>query len=73
RTRCAVSGELRAFTQDLPNARAALREGRTLTIVALGSSSTQGVGATSAETSYPAVLQAELTRLLPGHDIKVIN
>ncbi len=73
RSRCAVSGELRAFTQDLPHARAALREGRTLTIVALGSSSTQGVGATSPETGYPAVLQAELTRLLPGHDIKVIN
>jgi acyl-CoA thioesterase I len=73
RARCAVSGELRAFSQDLPNARAALREGRTLTVVALGSSSTQGVGASSTETNYPSVLQGELSRLLPGHDIKVIN
>ena len=72
-TRCQVAHPTRAFGQELPRARAAFREGRTLTVVALGSSSTIGVGASSPEASYPAVLQAELARLLPGHDIKVVN
>lgn len=71
--RCQVANPTRGFSQELTAARAAFREGRTLTIVALGSSSTLGVGASTPEASYPAVLQTELARLLPGHDIKVVN
>ncbi|MCZ0735123.1 SGNH/GDSL hydrolase family protein [Phreatobacter sp. AB_2022a] len=71
--RCQVANPTRALGQELAQARAAFRDGRALTIVALGSSSTLGVGASSPDASYPAVLQGELARLLPGHDIKVIN
>jgi acyl-CoA thioesterase-1 len=48
----------------LPATAAAVRAGRPLTIVALGSSSTAGVGASSKSASYPAVLERELTRRL---------
>jgi acyl-CoA thioesterase I len=71
--RCAVSASLRSFGGELPHAREALRDGKALTIVALGSSSTAGTGASSDQTTYPAVLQAEMQRLLPGHEISVIN
>ncbi len=72
-SRCAVQAALRGFAEDLPNSRAALSDGRSLTIVALGSSSTAGTGASSEQTTYPAVLKTELERLLPGHEISVIN
>jgi acyl-CoA thioesterase-1 len=71
--RCAVSTDVRTFAQDLSHARSAIADGEKLIIVALGSSSTQGVGASSEAASYPSVLQDELTRLLPGHDIRVVN
>ncbi len=70
---CVVGQEIRGFAQDLPHARAAIAAGQVLNIVALGSSSTQGARASSDERTYPAILQEELTRLLPGHDIKVVN
>ena len=41
-------------------------------IVALGSSSTAGVGATSKQAAYPAVLERELTRWL-NSKVRVIN
>ncbi len=42
-------------------------------IVAIGSSSTQGVGASPAERSYPARLAVELTTRYPGVPITVEN
>jgi lysophospholipase L1-like esterase len=50
-----------------------LAAGRTLTIVAIGSSSTAGAGASSPAASYPSRLAIELRKLLPGHDIVVLN
>jgi len=44
-----------------------------LTIVAMGSSSTQGVGASAPELSYPSRLEAALNERFPGIDIRVIN
>ena len=44
-----------------------------LTIVAIGSSSTQGVGASSPAASYPSRLEAELRKRFPQVDIRVIN
>jgi acyl-CoA thioesterase I len=47
---------------------------RPLRIVAFGSSSTQGVGATTAARSYPSQLQDVLKRLLPrSRAVEVIN
>lgn len=44
-----------------------------LTIVAIGSSSTMGMGASSAEAAWPARLEADLRRRLPGLQIDVVN
>ena len=53
--------------------RAKLRTGQPLTIVALGSSSTSGVGAFGKGTAFPDVMQQELMRLEPTAHIRVIN
>src|SRR3954447_14807428 len=44
-----------------------------LKIVAVGSSSTAGAGASSPTASYPSRLLAELRQRYPGHDIAMIN
>ena len=53
--------------------QAELDAGEPLTIVALGSSSTEGAGATSAAATYPARLEALLRVALPGVELRVIN
>lgn len=47
--------------------------GTPIRIVAIGSSSTEGVGASSADNSYPAQLERELRRMLPRNRITVLN
>src|SRR5262249_42486863 len=42
-------------------------------IVAIGSSSTAGSGASSPAATYPSRLAVELTQRLPGHPITVLN
>src|SRR5579871_5623313 len=44
-----------------------------LTIIALGSSSTEGVGASSPAHTYPALLQKQLRAALPKVAVKVVN
>ena len=58
-----------------PEARIAARLDRRepLTIVAVGSSSTQGVGASAPDFSYPTRLADELKERFPAIDIRVIN
>jgi acyl-CoA thioesterase I len=46
---------------------------RAVTIMALGSSSTAGAGASAPATSYPARLEADLRARFPGIPIKVLN
>jgi lysophospholipase L1-like esterase len=60
---------------DYPLARASrhLEEDRPIKIVAIGSSSTAGAGASSPEASYPSRLEAELTRHFLWNDITVLN
>jgi acyl-CoA thioesterase I len=71
--KCWVTPELARF--DVPFNRVAIRlaTGRPLRIVAIGSSSTYGAGASTRANSYPARLQVELGRQFPGHPITVIN
>lgn len=57
----------------LPAVKAALAANTELTVVAIGSSSTQGVRATDIAHSYPAVLQAELMAALPSAHVVVLN
>ena len=60
---------------DLPLAHTArvLASGKPLKIVALGSSSTYGAGASTSAASYPSRLADELARRFPGHEITILN
>ncbi len=50
-----------------------LAESQPLTIVAIGSSSTAGAGASSPAATYPSRLAAELRARFPGREITVLN
>lgn len=71
--RCAAPEELTRFSVALPNTARAIRQGRELVIVAIGSSSTEGVGASDPTHAYPAVLAEELRRHWPRLTVTVIN
>jgi acyl-CoA thioesterase I len=70
---CNVLAEKARF--DLPLKRVArlVAAGKPVKIVALGSSSTFGAGASSPAASYPSRLAEELAWRLPGLDITVLN
>lgn len=57
----------------LYSVRRALREQRPVKVLAIGSSSTVGVGASSPAAAYPARLEVTLEGFLPGVDIRVMN
>ena len=57
----------------LPRVKEAVEHNSELTIVAFGSSSTQGWHSSSIAQSYPAVLQAALSAALPMAHVAVIN
>ncbi len=57
----------------LPRVASKLASGQPVVIIAFGSSSTAGFGATSPEFNYPNRLAAQLHRQYPTADITVIN
>ena len=57
----------------LPHVASKLAAGEPVMIVAFGSSSTQGYGASSPDFSYPNRLAAQLHRQYPTADITVVN
>src|SRR6202012_638228 len=57
----------------LPHVAGKLASGQPVTIVAFGSSSTQGWGSSSPEFNYPNRLAAQLHRQYPGVEITVLN
>jgi len=57
----------------LPHVAARIAKGESVTIVALGSSSTEGHGASRPEFSYPSRLAAELQGRFPGVKVRVLN
>lgn len=57
----------------LPHVAGKLAAGKPVVIVAFGSSSTQGYGASSPEFNYPNRLAAQLRRQYPTADISVVN
>jgi acyl-CoA thioesterase I len=71
--RCTAPAELTQFKVALPNTARAIRQGRSLVIVAIGSSSTEGIGASDPTHAYPAVLAEELRRRWPRLAVTVIN
>lgn len=70
---CTVPPEFVNMPTQLRHTRAAFKAGKSIRIVALGTSSTAGTGAATRADAYPAKLQSELSRLLPGAKIVVIN
>jgi lysophospholipase L1-like esterase len=57
----------------LPHVAGKLVAGKPVVIVAFGSSSTAGYGASSPDFNYPNRLAAQLRRQYPGADITVVN
>lgn len=70
---CAAPPALQAIAARLDRSAARIEEGKSLTILAIGSSSTRGNGATSPAMSYPSRLERELRRRFPAVDIKIVN
>jgi acyl-CoA thioesterase I len=61
------------FIHPLTHVAEKLKEHRPIVIVAIGSSSTAGAGASSPAANYPSRLQVELNRRLLGQSITVVN
>jgi lysophospholipase L1-like esterase len=71
--RCGAPFDLIRFANPLPHLAQKLASGQPVTIVAIGSSSTAGAGASSPQANYPSRLAIELKAQFPGHDIIVLN
>jgi len=70
---CTAPKDVTRFKARLPNTARAIRRRQPLTIVAIGSSSTEGVGATGDASTYPAQLAAALRQRWPDLPVRVIN
>jgi acyl-CoA thioesterase I len=70
---CAAPQALLAIAAVLDRTSSRILSGQPLTLVAMGSSSTAGVGASSPALSYPSLLEQELRQQFPGVEIRVVN
>lgn len=70
---CRAPAELARIDRPLPRVALRIAARQPLKIVAIGSSSTAGAGASSPAASYPARLEAELRARFPDEEITVIN
>jgi hypothetical protein len=70
---CEVPSDLLTDGSPLPNVAKKAKLERRIKIVALGSSSTLGMGATGLPSAFPARLEATLARLLPDVSVQVLN
>lgn len=70
---CSVPKDMTRLSVPLVKFAAAVHDKAPLKIVALGSSSTAGAGASNPTKSYPARLQIELNRIWPNEHVQVIN
>src|SRR5262245_23978243 len=71
--KCAVQPDIARFDQRLSRVARRLAVGVPIKVVAIGSSSTFGAGASSPANSYPSRLEAELRQHFPDHPITVVN
>jgi acyl-CoA thioesterase-1 len=71
--RCNAQLERVRFVNPLTRVARRLAANQPITIVAIGSSSTAGAGASSPAASYPSRLEVELSRHFPGHALRVVN
>lgn len=70
---CRAPAELTHLDYALRHTARRLAGGEPVTIVAIGSSSTFGAGASSPAASYPSQLAVELKQRFPGRDVIVLN
>jgi hypothetical protein len=70
---CVITAEQAHFDFPLPHTARLLASGKPIKVVALGSSSTYGAGASSSAAAYPNRLADELSRHFPGHQFTVLN
>jgi len=70
---CNAPAQFTRFDRPLVRTARRLAGGEPLTIVAVGSSSTAGAGASSPDASYPSRLAVELRRRFPVEAITVLN
>ena len=73
RIECASPTELTQLSRPLKRVAERLSLNEQITILAIGSSSTEGYGASGAEFTYPSRLAVEMKTLLPKADIRVLN
>jgi acyl-CoA thioesterase-1 len=70
---CMVEPDQARFNVPLPHTARRLANGEPIKIVALGSSSTYGAGASTSAAAYPSRLAEELAKRFPGHEFTVLN
>jgi acyl-CoA thioesterase I len=70
---CGAPNKPELLARPMPHVAARIAQGGTLTIVALGSSSTSGTGASRPNYTYPSRLAALLTARFPGVSVRVVN
>jgi acyl-CoA thioesterase-1 len=70
---CIDKAGLTHLAHPLAHTAQRIANGKPITIVALGSSSTAGAGASSPAASYPSRLEAELKARFPQQSVTVIN
>src|SRR5258708_27021047 len=70
---CSAPTEFSHFDRPLVRTARRLAGGEPLTVVAIGSSSTAGAGASSPDASYPSRLAIELKQRFPLEDVTVLN
>lgn len=70
---CTAPDEMTRFKVPLPHTARVIRRGTPLVIVAIGSSSTQGVGASDQAHTYPALLAEALQHRWPHLAVTVMN
>src|SRR5215470_16515881 len=70
---CSDNAHLGRLSAPLARMQRVVAAGRSVTIMALGSSSTAGAGASAQAATYPARLEAELHNRFPGASITVLN
>jgi acyl-CoA thioesterase I len=68
---CAVKAPVHDGRIALRYVRRALKAGRSLKVLAIGSSSTVGVGASTPKASYPVRLESDLETFLPGFNVEM--
>jgi acyl-CoA thioesterase I len=73
RADCRGPNDVVHLDETLPHLAARIAQKEAVTIVALGSSSTAGAGASSVDFTYPARLEVELKAHFPGIPIRVLN